>query len=72
MLSVVVARSLDIVVLTLYLVVLAAIGFYFSRRNVSTEEYFVGGRPFGKWKLGLSMMATDLSSVTFLGFPAAA
>jgi len=49
-----------------------AIGIFFSRRNNSTERYFVGNRAFPGWVIGLSMMGTIISSGTFLALPAAA
>lgn len=72
MLSVVAIRPLDIVVIALYLAGMAAIAVYFARRNTTTEEYFVGNRSFSGPTLGLSLMATSVSSVAFLAFPAAA
>src|SRR5690606_18419591 len=61
---------LDILTLTLYFGVIAWMGWYFSQRNVSTEKYFVGGRSFPGWAIGLSLVGTSISSVTFLAFPA--
>ncbi|MDA1015102.1 MAG: sodium:solute symporter, partial [Planctomycetota bacterium] len=65
-------RTLDLIVIGVYLATMAAVGVYFSRRNQSTEEYFLGSRSFPGWALGLSMLGTSISSVTFLAFPAAA
>jgi SSS family solute:Na+ symporter len=61
---------LDITTLVAYMGILVAMGIYFSRKNTSTEEYFVGGRSFSGWIIGLSMVGTSISSVTFLAFPA--
>ncbi|HEX5788364.1 MAG TPA: sodium:solute symporter [Woeseiaceae bacterium] len=63
-------HPLDIAVLTAYLGAMAAMGWYFSRGNVSTEDYFLGGRSFRGWVIGLSMVGTSISSVTFLAYPA--
>lgn len=63
-------HTADIVVLAGYLCLMAGIGYFFSRKNVSTEEYFVGGRSFRGWVIGLSMVGTSISSVTFLAYPA--
>ncbi|WKN43176.1 sodium:solute symporter [Tunicatimonas pelagia] len=63
---------LDVITLSLYLLGMVALGFYFARRNNSTEEYFVGNRSFKGWVIGLSMLSTSISSITFLAFPAAA
>ena len=61
---------LDITTLVAYLGLLLLMGLYFSRKNTNTEEYFVGGRSYSGWIIGLSMVGTAISSVTFLAFPA--
>jgi solute:Na+ symporter, SSS family len=66
------ARPLDIAVIVLYLLAMAGLGIWFSRRNKTTEQYFLGDRSFPGWVIGLSMLGTSISSVTFLAFPAAA
>ena len=45
------------------------IGIYFSRSNDSTEKYFLGGRNFKGWVIGLSLVGTSISSITFLAYP---
>jgi len=44
-------------------------GFYFARRQTTSEQYFLGGRGFGWFPLGLSMVATLVSTTSFLAFP---
>jgi len=61
---------LDIGTLSVYLGGIIATGIYFSRKNTSTEEYFVGGRSFAGWVVGFSLVGTSISSITFLAFPA--
>lgn len=61
--------AVDLTVLLAYLAGIAAMGIYFARRNVSTEEYFVGGRSFKGWVVGLSLVGTSISSISFLAFP---
>ncbi len=61
---------LDITTLVLYMLALVVMGIYFSRKNTTTEEYFVGGRLYSGWVIGLSMIGTSISSVTFLAYPA--
>lgn len=63
-------HPLDWLCLGLYLAVMAAMGLAFARKNESTEEYFVGGRRFPGWAIGLSMVGTAISSITFLALPA--
>lgn len=61
---------IDILVLVVYFALTLGIGAWFSRKNTSTEEYFLGGRSFPGWALGLSLVGTCMSSVTFLSHPA--
>jgi len=61
---------LDVLGLIVYFGGIAAMGVYFSRKNVNTEEYFVGGRSFSGLVIGLSLVGTGISSVTFLAYPA--
>ena len=57
-------RPLDVASIVVYLAAMSVMGVYFARRNTTTDEYFVG------WVVGLSMVGTTISSVTFLAFPA--
>jgi SSS family solute:Na+ symporter len=50
--------------ITLYL------GFRFSKKQNTTENYFLSKGNFPSWALGLSLLSTLISSVTFLGYPA--
>lgn len=61
--------GLDQLVLLSYMAAMLGMGFYFSRRNNSTEEYFLGGRRFSGWVIGLSLVGTSISSITFLAYP---
>ncbi len=61
----------DACTIILYLAGVMGMGVYFSRKNKTTEDYFVGNRSFSGWVIGLSMLGTSISSVTFLAFPAA-
>jgi len=60
---------LDIAVIIGYLILIGALGLYFSRENTSTEEYFLGDRKFSGWLIGVSLVGTSISSITFLSFP---
>ena len=61
---------LDVVVLVAFFGVTLGMGFFFARKNNSTEEYFLGGRSFPGWAIGLSLLGTSISSITFIAFPA--
>ncbi|MDY0165974.1 MAG: sodium/solute symporter [Thermoguttaceae bacterium] len=62
--------GLDFTVLALYLAVLVAMGFYFSRREGSTAQFFLGGQKIPWWAAGLSLLATQVSSIGFMAIPA--
>ena len=60
---------LDIAIIIVYLLAMVAIGFYFSKRNKSTEQFTKASGKIPGWAIGLSIYATFLSSNTFLGNP---
>ncbi|MGE4489809.1 MAG: sodium:solute symporter, partial [Kiritimatiellales bacterium] len=62
-------RFWDIAVIAIYFIGISAFGVYFSKRNKSTEDYFLGNRSFPGWAIGLSMVGTSISSVSFLSLP---
>ena len=66
------ANLINLSVVALFLLGMAGMGVYFLKRNNSSEEYFLGGRKIPGWALGLSMVGTSISSITFLALPAAA
>ena len=66
------ANIANIAVVVLFLFAMAGMGVYFLKRSNSSEEYFLGGRKIPGWALGLSMVGTSISSITFLALPAAA
>jgi len=53
-----------------YLALMVGIGVYWSSRNRSTDDFFRGGQRVPWWAAGLSIFATMLSSITFMGIPA--
>ena len=65
-------RTLDLLVIAIYFAVVAFIGVWFSRRQTSTEAYFVARRSVPHWAMGLSVFATIISSITFIAYPGAA
>jgi len=50
---------------------MAGLGIWFSRRQTSTESYFVAKRSIPFWAMGMSMLSTMISSVTFVAYPGA-
>ncbi|MGA2889509.1 MAG: sodium:solute symporter [Terracidiphilus sp.] len=62
----------DILVIAAYLLTLVAIGVRVSRRQTTTDAYFVAGRSVPGWAAGFSLLATIITSVTFIAYPGAA
>jgi SSS family solute:Na+ symporter len=65
---------LDWTIIGVYLAGMLAIGFYFWRRSRmgSTSEFFLGSRSIPFWAAGISMFATNTSSISYLAVPAKA
>ncbi len=61
---------LNITVITIYFLVLVWIGWFFSRRQKNTNDYFRGGKRVPWWAVGMSIFGTALSAITFMAIPA--
>lgn len=61
---------INYIFLTLYLVGIVYLGFYFSKREKGTDDYFLAGRRVPWWAAGLSLLGTGLSAVTYIAHPA--
>ncbi|MGH8061259.1 MAG: sodium:solute symporter family transporter, partial [Pseudoxanthomonas sp.] len=72
--SKVLLRWLDWVVMAIYLSAMVGIGLYFYLREKrgSTADFFVGGRSIPFWAAGVSLYATNTSSISFIAIPAKA
>src|SRR5882724_7128511 len=64
-------RWLDALIVVAYLIAVVVIGLRFARRQTTTETYFVARRSIPAWALGLSMLATIISAITFVAYPGA-
>jgi len=62
-------RALDLVVVGGYLVSISVLGARMGRRQQSRDEYFLAGRQMPWMVVGVSIMATMLSTITYLSFP---
>jgi len=62
------------IVVVVYLAGMVGIGYYFMKREAAstTDDYFRGGQRVPAWVAGLSIFATMLSALTFMGIPARA
>lgn len=62
--------TLDLVVLLVYVVTLAGIGWWAARKSTkSTEDYFLASRSIPWWITTASFLATIISALTFIGTP---
>lgn len=59
----------DVAVVVLYFLAVAAFGVWFGRRQHSTEDYFLAGRSIPGWVVGFSLIGTMIGSTTFVGHP---
>ena len=65
-------HATDIAVIAAYLLALMVIGVSVRGRQRTTDSYFVAGRSVPGWAAGLSLLATIITSVTFIAYPGAA
>lgn len=62
-------RWLDLAIVGIYMLAVAYIGWYCSRKQSSTESYFVAKRAIPAWAMSFSFFATLISSLTFISYP---
>jgi SSS family transporter len=58
---------LDWAVLLAYMVGITAFGLWAGRGNRRLDDFFLAGRGMRWWAVGLSVMATQISAITFIG-----
>src|SRR6186997_2906888 len=59
--------TLDWIVLAVYMVAIIAYGMWAGRGNKKMDDFFLAGRQMRWWAVGLSVMATQISAITFVG-----
>lgn len=57
------------IVLLVYFGAMLALGAFVGKSNKDTESFFLGSRKIPWWAIGLSVMATQCSAVSFIGMP---
>ena len=60
---------LDFAIVAFYAVMTLWLGWYYSRRQASTQEYFVGDGRMNPVLIGISLFATLLSTISYLSLP---
>jgi SSS family solute:Na+ symporter len=61
---------IDYLIILVVLGITLYLGFRFSKKQNTTENFFLSKGNFPAWALGLSLLSTLISSMTFLGYPA--
>ncbi|SHN33098.1 transporter, SSS family [Cyclobacterium lianum] len=59
----------DWLVISLYGGLMLGIGYFYSKRNKTKEDYLLGGRNMNAVSIGVSLFATLLSTVSYLSYP---
>lgn len=60
---------IDHVIIVLLLAATISFGFVFAKRQKTSQGYFLAKGKIPAWALGMSLLATLISSVTFLAYP---
>ncbi len=61
----------DIATIGIYLLLVVAVGFYFSRKERNSTDYFLAGRNVGWFAIGASLFASNISSEHIIGLAGA-
>ena len=62
-------KIIDWAIIAGYFVFTLWLGWYFSKRQTSSEHFFLGNRNLPGWAVGMSIFATIISSWSFLALP---
>src|SRR5678815_3537578 len=62
----------DWTIIVAYLLGIIALGVWFGKDQRNTRDYFLGSKNIPWWGVGLSIVATETSALTFIGVPAMA
>ncbi len=62
-------HTVDWIILSVTFLFIVAYGTYVTRKNANVQDYIKGGNDSKWWTIGLSVMATQASAITFLSTP---
>ena len=57
-------------ILVIYVIATLALGFYLGKKIESANDFYLGDRSIPWWAIGISVVSTYVSALTFLGGPA--
>jgi SSS family transporter len=62
-------RLVDLLIIVGYLMAVVLFGASFKGRQKNIKDYFLGGQQIPWWAISLSIVATETSTLTFIGVP---
>ena len=62
-------HAIDYIIILVTLAISLSFGAYFARKQGSSARFFKGSGNIPSWVIGMSILATLISSVTFLAYP---
>jgi solute:Na+ symporter, SSS family len=64
--------SFDVTVFIVFIVAVVGLGIFKSRKEKSSEDYFLAGRGLSWWLIGFSLIAANISTEQFIGMSGSA
>lgn len=61
--------AIDYIIVFVYLVGVVVFGIITSGKQKNTKDYFLGGKKLSWWAVGLSIVASETSTLTFISIP---
>jgi SSS family transporter len=65
-------HAIDLAIIVGYLLAVVGAGFWFGRRQKTTQQYFLAGHGVPWWAIAASIVATETSTITFISVPGTA
>lgn len=62
-------QTLDLIIIFGYLIGITLFGIFYSGKQETTQDYFVGSRNVPWWAIAASIVATETSTITFISVP---
>jgi len=62
-------KIIDLVIIFGYLIGITLFGIWFSKKQETTRDYFLGDRTVPWWAIAASIVATETSTITFISVP---
>jgi solute:Na+ symporter, SSS family len=62
-------QTLDLIIIFGYLIGITLFGIFYSGKQETTQDYFVGDRSVPWWAISASIVATETSTITFISVP---